>query len=51
VVKESKSQLPCNLTRFVIELLCSPDSYQEQGPTGEDDSADTPKSHPTPQKS
>ena len=51
VVKESKSQLPCNLTRFVVEPLCSPDSYQEQGPAGEDDSADTPKSHPIPQKS
>jgi hypothetical protein len=52
-VKELISKLSCNLTRFVIELPCLSDSYQEQGTAEkarEDDSTDTPNSHPTPQK-
>lgn len=53
VVKEFTSQLPCYLSRFVIEHLCFPDSYPEQSTANksrEDDNTDTSKSQPTPQK-
>ncbi len=51
VVKEFISQLPCYLTRIAIELHCLTDSGQEQGTMAKDDSTDTPKTHPIPQKS